>query len=73
MLIDGEQLADFMIDFDGGVAVERTYALKRVDSDFFEPERPDRRLLRAAVDICLYSGSHLGAQADCLVHGLPGE
>jgi restriction system protein len=37
VLIDGEQLADFMIDFDVGVAVERTYALKRVDSDFFEP------------------------------------
>lgn len=36
VLIDREQLGDFMIDFDVGVAVERTYALKRVDSDFFE-------------------------------------
>jgi restriction system protein len=36
VLIDGQQLAEFMIDFDVGVAVERTYALKRVDSDFFE-------------------------------------
>jgi restriction system protein len=36
VLIDGEQLADFMIDFDLGVTQERTYQLKRVDSDYFD-------------------------------------
>jgi restriction system protein len=37
VLIDGQQLTEFMIDFDVGIAVDRTYVLKRVDSDFFEP------------------------------------
>lgn len=36
VLIDGDQLAELMIDFDVGVAKEREYILKRVDSDFFE-------------------------------------
>jgi restriction system protein len=35
VLIDGEQLVDFMIDFDLGVAEERNYQLKRIDSDYF--------------------------------------
>lgn len=35
VLIDGEQLADLMIDFDMGVSTTATYAMKRVDSDFF--------------------------------------
>ncbi len=38
VLIDGCQLADFMIQFGVGVGVEATYALKRVDSDYFEPD-----------------------------------
>lgn len=36
ILIDGEQLAHLMIDFNVGVAVEANYQLKRIDSDFFE-------------------------------------
>jgi restriction system protein len=35
-LIDGEQLAEFMIDFNVGVAADRTFEVKRVDSDYFE-------------------------------------
>jgi restriction system protein len=35
-LIDGEQLAQFMIDFGVGVAVDRSYELKKLDSDYFE-------------------------------------
>ncbi|MBW8073934.1 MULTISPECIES: restriction endonuclease [Metallibacterium] len=36
VLIDGKQLADLMIDFDVGVAAAGSYAIKRVDSDYFE-------------------------------------
>ena len=36
VLIDGETLAQLMIDFDIGVAGVATYELKRVDSDYFE-------------------------------------
>ena len=36
VLIDGRQLADFMIDFDTGVSTSVTYQVKRVDSDYFE-------------------------------------
>ena len=35
ILIDGEQLAQLMIDHDVGVSVEKTYKIKRVDSDYF--------------------------------------
>ena len=35
VLIDGEQLAQLMIDHDVGVSVEKTYEIKRVDSDYF--------------------------------------
>lgn len=35
VLIDGEQLAELMIDHDVGVATVSTYVLKRIDSDFF--------------------------------------
>lgn len=38
ILIDGEQLAQLMIDFDVGVASVATYQLKRIDSDYFEDE-----------------------------------
>jgi restriction system protein len=36
VLIDGQTLADYMIDFNIGVASYKTYALKRIDGDYFE-------------------------------------
>ncbi len=38
VLIDGRQLAEYMIDFDLGVSPRAVYQLKRVDSDYFEGE-----------------------------------
>ena len=38
VLIDGERLADLMIEHDLGVSVVATYQLKRIDSDFFSEE-----------------------------------
>lgn len=38
VLIDGQQLADLMIDHDLGVATVASYAVKRIDSDYFEQE-----------------------------------
>ncbi|HCL87152.1 MAG TPA: restriction endonuclease, partial [Comamonadaceae bacterium] len=38
VLIDGERLADLMIEHDLGVSVAATYQLKRIDSDFFAEE-----------------------------------
>ena len=35
VLIDGQKLADFMIDFDVGVTTADTFTVKQVDSDFF--------------------------------------
>lgn len=35
-LIDGEELANLMIEYDLGVSVETVYELKKIDSDFFE-------------------------------------
>lgn len=35
VLIDGQQLAQLMIDYDVGVATARTYTIKKVDSDYF--------------------------------------
>ena len=35
VLIDGETLAQLMLDFDLGVTTVATYRLKRVDSDYF--------------------------------------
>jgi len=35
ILIDGQQLAQLMIDFGVGVATDATYELKRLDSDYF--------------------------------------
>ena len=35
VLIDGRQLAEFMIDHNIGVSTVKTYELKRVDSDYF--------------------------------------
>lgn len=37
-LIDGAQLAQFMIDFNVGVAPDRTYEVKKMDSDYFEED-----------------------------------
>lgn len=35
-LVDGKQLAEYMIDFGLGVSLARTYEVKRIDSDYFE-------------------------------------
>jgi restriction system protein len=36
VLIDGEQLAKYMIDYGVGVSVMNVFELKKIDSDFFE-------------------------------------
>jgi restriction system protein len=36
VLIDGEQLAQLMIEYSVGVAIDETYAVKKVDLDYFE-------------------------------------
>lgn len=38
VLIDGEQLAQYMIDYNLGVSVQNTYEIKKIDSDYFEEE-----------------------------------
>lgn len=38
ILIGGEQIAQYMIDFDVGVSKETQYEIKRVDTDYFEDE-----------------------------------
>ena len=38
ILIDGGQLAAYMIDHNVGVSVSTTYEIKKVDSDFFEED-----------------------------------
>lgn len=38
VLIDGRQLADYMIQYGVGVSVEAKYEVKRIDSDYFDPE-----------------------------------
>ena len=38
ILIDGEQLAQFMIDSDVGVSPVSIYEVKRIDSDYFTDE-----------------------------------
>jgi restriction system protein len=35
VLLDGQELADLMVEHDVGVSVVNTYAIKRVDSDYF--------------------------------------
>ena len=35
ILINGNQLADYMIEHNVGVSIEKTYEIKRVDSDYF--------------------------------------
>ena len=36
VLIDGQRLAEMMIDHGVGVSVEVMYAVKRLDSDYFD-------------------------------------
>jgi len=36
VLIDGEQLAQLMIEYDLGVSTQKVYQLKRIDTDYFE-------------------------------------
>ena len=38
VLIDGRELAQYMLDFDLGVTTKDTYQVKRLDSDFFSDE-----------------------------------
>jgi len=38
VLIDGEQLADLMIDFDLAVSMMYTFTIKRIDNDYFEEQ-----------------------------------
>lgn len=38
VLIDGEQLAEYMIDFNLGVTPQRSYEIKRIDNDYFEED-----------------------------------
>jgi restriction system protein len=38
VLIDGEQLAQLMIDYGLGVTTQQTYEVKRMDSDYFEED-----------------------------------
>jgi restriction system protein len=38
ILIDGEELAELMVDFNVGVNVEARYEIKRIDSDYFVEE-----------------------------------
>ncbi|MBI4829567.1 MAG: hypothetical protein HY804_12310 [Nitrospinae bacterium] len=35
-LIDGEQLAQFMVAHNVGVSTVETYEIKKIDSDYFE-------------------------------------
>jgi restriction system protein len=35
VLVDGQQLAQLMIDYNVGVATARTYTIKKIDSDYF--------------------------------------
>lgn len=38
VLVDGQKLAELMIDFDVGVSLTDTYKIKRVDTDYFSEE-----------------------------------
>jgi restriction system protein len=38
VLIDGEQLAQYMIDYNLGVSVQNVYQIKKLDSDYFEED-----------------------------------
>ncbi len=38
VLIDGEKLSQYMIDYNLGVSVQNLYEIKKIDSDYFEEE-----------------------------------
>ncbi|MCW3074707.1 MAG: putative Mrr restriction system protein [Flaviaesturariibacter sp.] len=38
VLIDGEQLAQYMVDYNLGVSVQNTYEIKKLDFDYFEED-----------------------------------
>ena len=38
VLMDGRQLAEYMIDHNVGVSTVKTYEIKRVDSDYFDED-----------------------------------
>lgn len=38
VLIDGEQLAQFMIDYDLGTTVQSNYEIKKIDNDYFDSD-----------------------------------
>lgn len=38
VLIDGRELAEYMLDLDLGVTIKTVYEIKRVDSDYFIEE-----------------------------------
>lgn len=38
VMIDGEELAQYMVDFDLGVSIVSEYKIKKIDSDYFESE-----------------------------------
>ena len=38
VLIDGETLAQYMIDYNLGVSIQNIYEIKKIDSDYFEEE-----------------------------------
>jgi len=38
ILIDGNELADLMIDYNVGVSIDRNYEIKKIDSDYFVEE-----------------------------------
>ena len=35
ILVDGEKLTELMIEYDLGVSTQKTYQIKRIDSDYF--------------------------------------
>jgi len=38
VLIDGNQLTEYMIDNNVGVTLEKSYTLKKLDSDYFQEQ-----------------------------------
>ena len=38
VLIDGEKLSQYMVDYNLGVSVQNVYEIKKIDSDYFEEE-----------------------------------
>ncbi|MBW2115825.1 MAG: restriction endonuclease, partial [Deltaproteobacteria bacterium] len=38
VLIDGNELANLMIEHDVGVSIQRTFAIRKIDSDYFIEE-----------------------------------